>query len=420
MWNHQEWRTPHPTGATTIEATPITTTRFLRSRRDRVIAGVAGGLGARLGVDPIILRITLVIMTLAGGAGVMLYAVGYLISEEPAEDEEPPARPFDLQQSGAVGLIALGVMLLLRAVGLWLSDAVVWPALLVGIGSAIIWARGDTPLSRLPSDPVGLSGAGPTAIGRVAAGAIIALTGLVFLLTQVTDPVRIIGPLAGILLGSALLFGPWLYRLWLQLNEERDQRAQVQAREEVAAHLHDSVLQTLALIQRSSDNPRRAVALARRQERELRAWLYADRAARSATLTSAVEDLVGEVEAGYAIDVEPVVVGDTPLDGDVAALLQALREALVNAAKHAEVEQVSLFVEVESDRVLAFVRDRGKGFDPDAVPDDRLGLRRSVVGRVRRHGGGAMITSALGEGTEVEAWVPRRRHHEREPIEDDE
>ena len=370
-------------------------------------------------MDPIILRITLILMTLAGGAGVVLYAAGYLMSVEPEPGEEPPARPFDLQQSGAVGLIALGVMLLLRAVGLWLSDAVVWPALLVGVGSAVIWVRGESPLGRLPSDPIGLSGGGRTAIGRVAAGAFIALTGLGFLLTQVTDPVRTVGPLAGILLGAALLFGPWGYRLWLQLNEERDQRAQAQARDEVAAHLHDSVLQTLAMIQRSADNPRRAIALARRQERELRAWLYGDRASRSATLTSAIHDLVGEIEAAYAVDVDPVVVGDTPIDSDVAALLQAIREALVNAAKHAEVDDVALFVEVEPDRVLAFVRDRGKGFDPDAIPDDRLGLRGSVVGRLRRHGGDAVVTSTPGDGTEVEAWVPRRRHHDRTSSDDD-
>jgi len=197
-----------------------------------------------------------------------------------------------------------------------------------------------------------------------------------------------------------------------QLREERRERIRSEERAEVAAHLHDSVLQTLALIQRNADRPKELAAIARRQERELRTWLYGDRVAQSnghhGTLAAAVDAMVTEVEELHDIEVEVVTVGECPVDARVDALLQAAREATVNAAKHAGVDTVSLYVEAEPDRVTAFVRDRGTGFDTQApVPDDRRGIASSIRERMQRNGGTVTITSTPGEGTEVQLEVKR-------------
>jgi signal transduction histidine kinase/phage shock protein PspC (stress-responsive transcriptional regulator) len=386
--------------------------RFVCSRTDRVFRGVAGGLGARIGVDPVLLRIAFLVLTLAGGAGILLYGVALSVSDEPAEGEEPPARPLDLQQAAAVGLVGLGVLLLLRSLGLWFGDALVWPAVLAAVGSAVIWTRGhgDGAVRRSHADPLGLHGPWSLTVGRIIIGATLAGAGLLVFLTAAENPFGVLAPLAGMIIGGVMLLAPWLFRMWEQLGQERDERARAEAREEVAAHLHDSVLQTLALIQRSSHEPRRMVALARRQERELRAWLYGDRDALAAagTLAAAVDEVVGEVEASFALDVDAVVVGDAPIDDPTVALLAAIREALVNVGKHAKVDTASLYVEVEPDRISAFVRDRGIGFDPAAVADDRQGLKNSVRGRLVRAGGVAAVGRSPDGGTEVELWVPRR------------
>lgn len=397
---------------------PPRRTRLVRSRRDRVLRGVAGGLGARTGVDPVLLRIAFVVLTLAGGAGILLYAVALAVSDEPAPDEDPPARPLDLQQAAAVGLVGLGALLMLRSLGLWFGDALVWPAVLAGIASAIIWTRGgEAPdVRRSPEDPLGLTGSRASTAGRVAVGATLVAASALVLLTSTTDPLGVLAPFAGVMIGMLLLFVPWLLRLWEQLGRERDERAREQARDEVAAHLHDSVLQTLALIQRSSDQPRRMVTLAREQERELRAWLYGDRATPGAprSLVAAVDEVVSDVERTFELDVDTVVVGDMALDDVVTGLLAATREALVNVGKHAHTTTASCYVEVGDRVVEAFVRDRGRGFDPAAVDPDRQGLARSVHTRLERLGGGARVASTPDVGTEVELWVP----HVAEPSHD--
>ena len=201
--------------------------------------------------------------------------------------------------------------------------------------------------------------------------------------------------------GFALITGPIWVKMVRDLSVERRERIRAQERSELAAHLHDSVLQTLALIQRNADAPREVARLARGQERELRTLLYGDRAA-TGMFASAVRAVAAEIEDSYAIHVDAVVVGDTTLDADLQALVQAAREAIVNAAKHAGVGTVDVYAEVEESEVLLYVRDRGRGFDPSAVPDDRQGLRGSVRERVERHGGTVRLRSAAGEGTEIE------------------
>jgi signal transduction histidine kinase len=200
--------------------------------------------------------------------------------------------------------------------------------------------------------------------------------------------------------------GPWVWRLARERDAERLERIRAQERADLAARVHDSVLQTLALVQREKDDPRRVAALARRQERELRAWLYGDRGREGDTLGRALEDALADVEELHGVRVELVQTGDCPLDDRLRALVLAAREAVANAAVHAGVSDVSVYAEAADGEVTVFVRDRGRGFDPAAVPDDRRGITDSIEARLARHGGTAVVRSTVSEGTEVELRMP--------------
>jgi signal transduction histidine kinase len=380
------------------------------------VAGVAAGLGERFGVDPMLVRIAFVVLAFAGGVGVVAYGVLWAftdVGDRPARVDAPRS----VQQAVALGLIVLGLLLLLRRAGLWFGDALVWPTALAGLGSAIVWARSDdddrSRWSRATARLPRLRGAEAVAVSptRVVIGTLLVAAGVGgFLaanegLQALTDlGLAVLAAMGGI----ALLFGPWLWSLVEQLGVERRERIRHEERAELAAHLHDSVLQTLALIQRSADQPRRMVALARRQERELRSWLYGQQDLHApVTLGDAVAEVAEEVEATHDLSVEVVVVGDAALDDRLRALLGATREACVNAAKHADVDEVSVYVEVEPQSINAFIRDRGTGFDPATVPPDRRGIRESITGRLERHGGHGRVHSEPGAGTEVELCIPR-------------
>jgi signal transduction histidine kinase len=228
-------------------------------------------------------------------------------------------------------------------------------------------------------------------------------------------------PLGGVVLviaGLVLLLGPWWLRIGRDLVLERQARVRAEERADIAARVHDSVLQTLALIQRRADDPQRVVWLARMQERELRSWLFEGRSPDEAdvtTLAAGIRQLQEDVESRYGIPVEAVTVGDCELDENLNALLAAAREATVNAAKWSGASVISLFAEVEPDSVSIVVRDRGKGFDPSAVPEDRKGLAESVHGRMTRRGGTASVTSAEGEGTKVSLKMPVDRSRSGSP-----
>ena len=197
-----------------------------------------------------------------------------------------------------------------------------------------------------------------------------------------------------------LVLGPWAWRLARERDAERAARIRTEERADFAARVHDSVLQTLALIQRDPADARR---LARRQERELRAWLYPDREATAeGTLADAVESAAAEIEELHGVRVDVVRTGDAPLDERTHALVLAAREAMANAAKHSGADEVSVFLDAAHGHVGFFVRDRGAGFDPEAVAADRRGLAESIRGRMERVGGSARIVSAPGEGTDVE------------------
>jgi signal transduction histidine kinase len=281
------------------------------------------------------------------------------------------------------------------------------PLLIVATGLALIWAQADvTERSRLTRAARWGGGHGSSwwTAARIAGGVVLVGVGLLTFLVGHSGPSTTTGTLVlvGIVVvGVGLVIGPFLWRLAQQVDAERREKLLSQQQADVAAHLHDSVLQTLALIQRKADDPRAVVALARAQERDLRAWLYEDPAAPTSSLRAALEEAAAEVETVHGVPVVVVLVGDAALDDGLVAMIRASREAMLNAARHSGAAAVDVFAEVEGRQVDVFVRDRGSGFDPDAVPADRLGLKGSVIGRMARHGGRATVRSAPGEGTEV-------------------
>jgi signal transduction histidine kinase len=404
------------TGVTTGDLTaPRAALR--RDLEHRVLGGVCAGLGRRMGIDPVILRVAFVVAAAAGGVGLLLYVVAWLvIPAERAGRPRAPARALPRRASGqvaaGVGLLVLALVLFLRELGIWFSDALVWPVVLAATGTALIWHRTTaarprtTRLRGLPRPPE------PVTRGRAVLGASLVVgAALLFLvwadaLGAARDVVLV---LLAVVVALALILTPLWWRLAKSLAEERAARIRSQERAELAAHLHDSVLQTLALVQRRADDPRAVSTLARRQERELRAWLSGTpEPGSSDSLAGALRSAAAEVEEAHGVAIEVVAVGDARLDAGGEAVVAAAREALVNAAKFAGAAPIAVYAEADDARVHVFVRDRGPGFDVAAVPTDRRGLRESIVGRLERVGGKAAVTSSAGEGTEVELLVERR------------
>jgi signal transduction histidine kinase len=394
-------------------------------RRDRAngyVAGVCAGLGRHLGVDALVVRIAFIAAATAGGVGILLYALAwFMIPVDAAADVAPRPRRHGrvaLEVAAGVGLLTLSVLLTMRALGLWFSDAVVWPVVLVAAGGAMLWRQSlrSTPVEApvgaqrrvAEADPHDERRERQEVLSRSGVGAALVIAAGVFFLystgalTAARDAV-LAALVVAVVLG--IIFAPWMVRLVRSLSSEREERIRSQARAEMGAHLHDSVLQTLALVQKRADDPRAVAALARTQERELRAWL-AGREGGHDRLAAALEALAGEVERAHGVPVEVVVVGDRQLDQRSEALVAAAREAMVNAAKFGGGSTVDVYAEAGDGALQVYVRDRGPGFDAAAVPEDRRGVRESIVGRMARHGGRAAIHSAPGAGTEVELTLP--------------
>jgi signal transduction histidine kinase len=407
-----------------------------RDTHNRVIAGVCAGLARHIGVDPLIVRVAFVAAATAGGFGIAVYLLAWAFV--PAGDA--PDRPMrrltsrgTVEIAAGVALLALSVLLTFRAFGLLFSDVVVWPVVLVAAGGALLWRQslgGETAaLFRRPDAVVPRAAHAPepapstvlppsprttaeraALVSRTSLGvALVIAAGLVFLsasgaLSAARDVVLSVLVVAVVL---GVIFAPWVLRLVRTLTEERAQRIRSQERAEMAAHLHDSVLQTLALVQQRAEDPRAVTALARRQERELRAWLSRRVDAGPLRLGRALEVAASEVERDHGIAVEVVAVGDAELDARGEALVAAAREAMVNAAKFGGGSTVDVYAEALDGELQVYVRDRGPGFEPDALPADRRGVRESIVGRMARHGGRAAIHSAPDAGTEVELTMPR-------------
>ncbi|HEX3606747.1 MAG TPA: PspC domain-containing protein [Candidatus Dormibacteraeota bacterium] len=391
-----------------------------RSADDRVITGVCGGLGRRLGIDPLLVRAAFVLLAVAGGSGVGLYIVAWLLSHDPEGATPAPWPPPHATSRRLLGLALIigGGLLILREVGVWFGDTLVGPLSLALVGSALIWVRsGDDERARwsrmgrrLPAETVEAVLGGPTQPGRVGLGALLIVGGMgIFLVAHRTFTLTGTALLAMAVTaaGLGLILGPWIYRLARTLSSERRERIRSEERADMAAHLHDSVLHTLALIQRA-DAPAEVVTLARRQERELRAWLNGrgEQEGGSGSLGAAVDALAARVEHEHAVAVDVVVVGDRAVDERLRAVVLACQEAALNAARHSGAPRVSVYVEAEPDVITAFVRDQGRGFDPSDVPGDRHGIAESIRGRIQRLGGTAVVTSTVGVGTEVQLRVP--------------
>jgi signal transduction histidine kinase len=384
-----------------------------------MLAGVAAGLALHLGVPVLAVRLALVLLAFVGGVGVLLYAalwltlpvasspagsigeqtasrLGLRTANRQASDQESQDSPVTAGLLISTALVALGAILLLD---LSVGRSSLWPLVIVALGAALVWQQAE---ERHVSWASG---------ARILVGVLILSLGLLLVIAGRGDVSALLDGLfvvIVVLLGVGILAGPWVLRLLRDLAEERRERILSQERADVAAHLHDSVLQTLAVIQQRAEDAREVARLARAQERDLRRWLYRPGPQESA-LEPALSDLVAWVEDDYGVAVDSVVVGDVVgVDPAVAqTVLAALREALVNAAKHAGTAAISVYVEVDADHVHAFVRDRGSGFDIAAVPADRQGVRGSIVERVRRHGGEAEVRSEVGVGTQVHIRMPR-------------
>jgi signal transduction histidine kinase len=402
--------------------------KMRRRRAGRAVAGVAGGIADHLEVRVLWVRLTFAVLAALGGAGVLAYGLLWVFVPQRRREEARPTETDKREKQQARGLIALGIGLAI-GVGTLSGSLNGWVAAGIGVtlvGVALVWREADdTQRRRARSGVLGavVGHGGRTALLRVLSGAALVITGIVVFLIRSVDLDQMQFALLSVLatlVGVAVLTVPFWLRLVRDLGEERRARIRTEERAEIAAHLHDSVLQTLALIQKQSEAPREVLRLARGQERQLRGWLYGpagygrksdggpdQNGITPVTLAEAIAQSCGEVEDQFAIQVQQVVVGDCELDERLTGLVFAAREAVVNAAKHADVSEVSVYAEVEPERVTIFVRDRGKGFDVAAVSPDRHGLADSIRGRMERNGGELRLRTAPGEGTEVTLLMPR-------------
>ena len=363
-------------------AHPVRRTPLLPGHRWPARGRSARGLADHLGVNVVLVRIAFVALTFASGAGVMMYAAFWLFVPQAPAPAAPNAaaspavagRGRDVGQLIALVALTVGALLLARVLGFGIGGTLFWPLAIAGLGVVLLWREADE-LQRRRWRRAATSDS-PSGWLRFAAGVALVLAGggaFLAIRGQLQDAGRVLLATLVVLIGLLLIAGPYLLRLFRDLSDERLERIRTQERAEVAAHVHDSVLHTLTLISSNVDDPREVQRLARSQERELRAWLYKPVADPDATLAAALERLAGEVEDAHSVPIEVVAVGDGALDDHSGAALQAAREAMVNAAKYSGAPTISVYAEVEPELLTIFVRDRGRGFDPDDLPEDRMG-----------------------------------------------
>jgi signal transduction histidine kinase len=396
-----------------------------RSREDRLAGGVAAGIAARTGLDVTVVRTVFVVASLFGLIGAAAYVLAWLLIPAEGADSTIAAQAMTDGRGIALaaGLASLIVVVLIIASALqagWLNT-LAWPLVICVAGLTLIWRNAppdeQAVLHRLADPLLGRAEGGRSrrrTMARIAVALVALGFGLNWLLTGHPDQsaLRELGGVILVVAAIAILLGPWWLRIARDLVVERQARIRAEERADMAARVHDSVLQTLALIQRHAEHPQQVIQLARAQERELRSWLFDGRAPGSLdgqdmTLSAGIRLIQQEVEAQHEVPVEAVTVGDCELDDDLRALLAAAREATVNAVKWSGAPVVSIFAEVEPGTVALYVRDRGRGFDPAAVPADRKGLAQSIRARMARRGGTATVRTAPGEGTEVSLTMPR-------------
>jgi signal transduction histidine kinase len=391
-----------------------------------VLGGVCGGLAIRLGIKERTIRILFALLALVSGIGLLLYMLLWLTLARSGEDhtiahrlvaKRPPLRQTLI--GSALVSIFIGFFFLLGGLNIGVYT---WPLLFSGAAAIVVWAGSSLderrhlqdlvkslPLIRIPKTH------NRTVFWiRIVLGALLVLIGLRTLsrIHGVWGGVtpELVGTLI-VIAGALTLLAPWWLETLSELSGERRARVRVEERANVAAHLHDSVLQTLTLIERAAADEAAVIRLARNQERELRQWLFEPEKSAAAsdngTLSSQLHVIEAEIENDYGVKIELVVVGDCDATSDVLALVAAGREATINAAQWSGAQTISVFAEVETGTISLFVRDQGKGFDTDSVPDDRKGIALSIRQRMTRHGGFTTLRSSLGTGTEVQLNLPR-------------
>ena len=399
---------------------------------EKVVAGVCSGLAVHLGMPVGTVRILMAALSLVAGAGIVLY--GWLWIMVPTAEEQAAAGDKNprsvaenfaryLQQgqaartgtgAGLIGsreiliglvLLVLAAAVVAQALGAQINLQLLLPFAVIAAGAVLAWSQLDA--SRKAGLVAGAGADRKMGLLRLIAGLVLVISGFLLVVSgSVTWDVLLAASLASlaVLAGIALVLAPWAVRWWRAFQAERAGRIRQTERAEIAAHLHDSVLQTLAMIQNRAGSESEVIKLARAQERELRQWLYADPAKGTGTLADALKAVAAEVEDAYGHPVDFVAVGTAELTVQSSALVQAARAALFNAAQHAG-GQISLYLECSAEAAEVFVRDRGSGFDPDSVPQDRLGLRESIMGRMQRHGGTARVRTSPN-GTEIHLALP--------------
>lgn len=412
------------------EASPTAPPKAGRVAEGRWLGGVCTGLAQHLGWPVAAVRLAFVILSAVQLVGVVIYAILWLVLPPARPPEQPPGleshtrtgfrpralmRGRDLASFAAVGCLAVGVVWLLQLMGWGIEGEYFWPLGIAAAGIALIWRQADAITAG--SSAVGVpAGTDPTSkkagdrtpsrwpgIARVGVGVLLVAVAFVLLVSSQLgsqDVAKIALIIVAGLAGLGVVAAPWWYRYRQALAEAREARILSDARADMAAHLHDSVLQTLALMQRQSHDALAVQTLARRQERELRAWLYGEQVQQT-TLVAGLKASAAEIEDERKVPVEIVSVGDCALGDAVTVLLQAAREAILNAAKHSGAIKIDVYAEVDDEQVSVYVRDRGRGFELGEIAEDRHGIRHSIIERMQRHGGTANVRTAPGQGTEV-------------------
>ena len=418
--------------STTAPAAPPEVRKATRDTGHPIIGGVAAGLARHLGVPVLWVRAGFLVTAALGGSGILFYAGLWLVLpgdphydrsapglESATRQGRRPGRIRRLADSGpAIALVALGLGMVLTVEAVVGNGVVIWALVLAVLGFGLLWRQADEAQrsrwvdqsEKLNPVKAVFGGGGWAAYLRVGAGFVLVVSAVALFAVRhgrVSDVYDVLISAALGVVGLGITLGPWIWRLTNDLSDERAERVRTQERADLAAHLHDSVLQTLALIQKNASDAPTVARLARSQERDLRAWLFESAPAGDRTLAGALREVVREIEDTYGVDVELVTVGDVDLDEQLSPLVAAAREAVTNAARHAGTPAVDIYAEVSPDRVEVFVRDRGRGFDPQTVPADRQGVRNSILDRMSRHGGTAEIRSTPETGTEVRLQLPR-------------
>ncbi len=370
-----------------------------RSTNDRMISGLGGGIAAHLGIGSAYVRAGFITLAFAGLIGVFLYATLWLVAPVPGGSRSRE-REATLAQKVGMALMFAGVLLVLRSIGLWFGAAS-WAVTAASFGSAALWDQ------RPPGGATNVDSR--LEWWKRAAGIVLVGVGLGFVFGSI-DSLSQIGPVilgaTAAVVGAAIIFGPRISQLGAQLSAERRERIASEERSKIAADLHDSVLQSLAMIQRSDDAPT-MVTIARAQERELRSWLYGKKSDTAGTsLQEALQAVADRIEHDHNVPIDVVVVKDIPSNERLDPLIKAAGEAMLNAARHSGAPRVSVYAEAGTGEIEVFVSDTGTGFAVADIDSDRHGVRQSLIGRMERHGGVAEITSEPGEGTEVRLAMP--------------